>query len=101
MIDWEPIVAEGEKVARQLLRLQVDLSEAEKAGDYFIGHGYVEAEMAHYLRLLASNPPARSQRSKAHYEGIRDIWDGWRTTLHGADKARAWGWGVRLAKAGG
>jgi hypothetical protein len=56
--------------------------------------------MQRYLELLAANPPVRSKRSTHHYRAIYKIWSTWRTGLSGADKARAWGWGVRLAKVG-
>ena len=99
MSDWERIMSEAEQLAAALRRQGVDLAEAEKAGDYFIGHQYDESSMMEYLALLATNPPQRSQRSQRHYQWIRDIWEGWRTQLRDKDKARAWGWGVRLAKA--
>ena len=98
MSDWDLIMAEAEKVSREMRQRAVDLSGAEKAVDYFIDHGYDEAKMTHYLELLADNPPMRSKRSKRHYESIRTIWRAWRTPLTGADKVRAWGWAVRLAK---
>jgi hypothetical protein len=99
--NWDVIMAEAEQLARDLRKRTIDLAEAEKAGDYFVDHEYDDTKMEHYLRLLASNPPIRSQQSQQHYRGIRDIWLGWRTDLTGRDKARAWGWGVRLAKTGG
>jgi len=98
MSDWDTIMAEAGRVAGELRRLAVDLAEAEKIGDYYIGHGYNEAQMARYLELLATNPPVRSKRSQRHYQSLREIWQRWRPGLQGADKARAWGWGVRLAK---
>lgn len=99
MKDWNRIALESEGLARQLRQNNVDLAEAEKAGDYFIDHDYSEKQMQRYLTLLAEDPPVRSKRSKQHYNNIRKIWLGWRTALIGADKACAWGWGVRLAKA--
>jgi len=98
MSDWDTIMVEANRVSGELRRLAVDLAEAEKIGDYYIGHGYSEAQMARYLELLATNPPVRSKRSQRHYQSLREIWQRWRPGLHGADKARAWGWGVRLAK---
>ncbi len=98
MSDWDSIMAEATRVANDLRRLAVDLAEAEKIGDYFINHGYRDDLMARYLELLATNPPIRSKRSQRHYQNLRDIWQRWRPGLKGADKARAWGWGVRLAK---
>lgn len=98
MSEWDTIMQEAERVAGELRRLAVDLAEAEKVGDYFIGHDYDEAQMARYLELLATNPPVRSRRSQGHYRNLHEIWRRWRTSLEQIDKARAWGWGVRLAK---
>lgn len=100
MSDWDLIMVEAERLARDLRQHGVDLSEAEKAGDYFISQDYDDGKMARYLDLLVTHPPVRSKRSLRHYQGIRTIWRGWRPRLEREDKARAWGWGVRLAKAG-
>lgn len=97
-IPWDKIIEEAEKLEPKFLRQEVDLSEAEKAGDFFINHAYNENDMARYLETLATKPPERSKKSKRHYRNIRNIWQGWRTSLKDKDKARAWGWGVRLAK---
>lgn len=99
MSNWDRISIEAETVAQALQRAEVDLAEAEKAGDYFVDHKCDEGQMIRYLNLLAQNPPIRSKRSLRHYRNIRDIWTKWRTSLGGQDKARAWGWAVRLAKA--
>lgn len=98
MSDWESIMAEAGRIAGELRQRAVDLAEAEKVGDYFISHSYKEDQITRYLELLATNPPVRSRRSQRHYQSLRDIWQRWRTGLKGPDKARAWGWGVRLAK---
>lgn len=98
MSDWDLIADEAEVVARRLRQDAVDLAEAEKAIDYFSGQLYNEEKMRHYLTLLAQNPPVRSKRSIHHYRNLQKIWQGWQTVLTGQDKARAWGWGVRLAK---
>ncbi len=95
---WDQIAEEAEVIARQLRQGAVDLAEAEKAGDYFFTHDCNEEQIKRYLQLLAQNPPVRSKRSIHHYRNLKKIWAGWRTTLAGEDKARAWGWGVRLAK---
>ena len=100
MNDWDLIADEAEGVARRLRQDAVDLSEAEKAGDYFTSQLYSEEKMRHYLMLLAQNPPVRSKRSIHHYRNLQKIWKSWHTTLTGQNKARAWGWGVRLAKTG-
>lgn len=98
MSEWDTIMQEAERVSNELRRLAVDLAEAEKVGDYFIGHHYSEEQMQRYLELLATKPPVRSKRSQGHYRNLRDIWQRWCTPLQGVDKARAWGWGARLAK---
>ena len=67
-------------------------------GDYFSDHDYKEEAVRHYLKVLAENPPVRSRRSAPDYRNIRRIWAEWQTELTGQDKARAWGWGVRLTK---
>ena len=100
MNDWERIVSEAEGVARQLRQDAVDLGEAEKAGNYFVDHSCNEEQMKRYLTLLAQNPPQRSKKSIHHYRNLHKIWLGWQTNLTGQDKARAWGWGVRLARTG-
>lgn len=100
MNKWDQIAEEAEVIARQLRQDAVDLAEAEKAGDYFLTHDCNEDQIKRYLQLLAQNPPVRSKRSIHHYRNLNKIWGGWRTTLVGEDKARAWGWGVRLAKSG-
>lgn len=99
MSEWDAIMAEAERLERELRRQDVDLNEAEKATTHFVLGGYDEEEMAHYLRTLASSAPARSQQSGAVYRGLLAAWQGWHTELAGQDKARAWGWAVRLARA--
>lgn len=99
MSDWDAILKEAEWLAKQFLQLEVDLAEAEKAGDYYVSKQYSDAAMARYLQLMAQNPPPRSRRSQRHFQNLWDIWQRWHPSLQGADKARAWGWGVRMAKA--
>ncbi len=98
MIDWEVIMADAEQIAREFRQHSVDLNEAEKAGDFYLTTNCDDAEMARYLELLATDPPERSKQSLRHYLGIRRIWENWNTSLEQTDKARAWLWGVRLAK---
>ena len=86
------------KRALPLTRRQVDLAETKKVGDYYISNGCDDRAMAHYLELMATQPPPRSRRSQHHYKNLRDIWRTWRSNLSGKDKARAWGWGVRAAR---
>lgn len=99
MIDWDGICREGERLANDFVRQQVDLSEAQKVGDYFRFKHWDEAAVVRYLDEMATNPPLRSRRSQTHYKNIRSIWNGWRTELKGPDKARAWGIAIRTAKA--
>lgn len=96
----DQIMQVAEKVAAELVQLRVDLGEAQKAGDYFRWQEYDERAMARYLDTLAEHPPPRSQRTKRQYQGIREVWSRWNTNLQRDDKARAWGWAVRLAKTG-
>ena len=98
MTDWEAIMREAERLAKQFRRLDVDLSEAEKVGDYYAYKGYKDATMLHYLEMMAKNPPPRSRRSQRHFKNLWDIWRSWQPSLSGLDKARAWRWGVRLAR---
>ena len=100
MSDWDLIMIEAEKIARQLRQQATDLNEAQKIGDYYMKNDYDEDKMSRYLTVLAKNPPIRSKRSQRHYRNIRDIWERWRSHLSGQDKARAWGWAIRLAKVG-
>ncbi|HXF69655.1 MAG TPA: hypothetical protein VNK89_07590 [Thermoflexus sp.] len=99
MSDWDAILKEAEWLAEQFLRLEVDLAEAEKAGDYYVSKRYSDAAMAQYLQLMAQNPPPRSRHSQCHFQNLWNIWQQWNPSLQGEDKARAWGWGVRMAKA--
>jgi hypothetical protein len=99
MSDWDIILGEAERLAIQFRRLGVDLSEAEKVGDYYIHKNYSDKAMGRYLELMAKSPPPRSRRSQGHFKNLWDIWRTWDTNLAGKDKARAWGWGVRIAKA--
>jgi len=98
MINWDNILRAAEDVARQMKREQVEESQAEKAGDYFVDQGYSEVAMAKYLQIMAENPPIRSQQSASQHYAIRRVWTEWQTDLTGRDKARAWGWAIRLTK---
>ena len=97
-IPWDKIIEEAEKLEYRFLRQDVDLSEAEKAGDFFMSNQCNEEQMGRYLNILATNPPERSKKSKGYYRNMRNIWQSWQTDLEGKNKARAWGWGIRLAK---
>jgi hypothetical protein len=98
MTDWDAILNEAERLAMQFRRLEVDLSEAEKVGDYYVYKGCDDDAMARYLELIAKSPPPRSRRSQRHFKNLWDIWRNWHPSLSTPDKARAWGWGVRIAK---
>ena len=99
MSDWERIMKEAEWLAERFLRLEVDLAEAEKVGDYYVSRKHDDGAMERFLQLMAGNPPPRSRRSQRHFQNLWDIWRQWRSSLRGEEKARAWGWGVRMAKA--
>ena len=99
MSNWDTILDEAERLARQFRQHGVDLSEAEKVGDYYVYKNCDDQAMACYLELMAKNPPPRSRRSQSHFKNLWDIWRAWRPNLSGKDKALSWGWGVRIAKA--
>lgn len=99
MIPWNEICIEGERLAKLLIKQEVDLSEAQKAGDYYRFKGWDEAAMKKYLSEMDKNPPVRSNRSQRHYSNIHKIWTGWQTNLQGVNKARAWVIAIRTAKA--
>jgi len=99
MTDWEAIMREAERLAAQFRRLGVDLAEAEKVGDYYVYKGCDDQAMLRYLEMMAEDPPPRSRRSQRHFKNLGDIWRSWQPSLSKLDKARAWGWGVRIAKA--
>lgn len=98
MSDWEVILNEADWLAQQLRQRQVDLAEAEKVGDYFVSKKYDETALLQFLDLMAKRPPPRSRRSQPYFQNLHAIWQTWRSRLTGPDKARAWGWGVRVAK---
>lgn len=99
MPDWDRILDESQWLAREFRRRRVDLSEAKKAGDYYASKSYDDKAMGRYLKHMADRPPPRSRRSQPHFENLNQIWQAWHTTLKGRDKARAWGWGIREARA--
>lgn len=99
MPDWNGIMEEAERLADELQRRGVDLSEAEKAVDYFVRTGCDETSFARYLQIMAEQPPMRSKKTRGYYQQLRRAWEQWGTRLRGLDKARAAGWAVRLARA--
>ena len=101
MIVWDEILTESQWLADQFRQRELDLSETEKAGDYYIHKDFSEEKMLEYLAMMARNPPPRSRRSQRYYIGLFDIWRQWASRnkkLTSVDKARAWGWAVRMAK---
>jgi len=100
-VNWEAIMREAEKLERMLRQADLDLNEAEKAIGYYLFKGCDEQAMDRYLRQMAENPPPRSKRTQRYYQQLYRIWRGWSSTcqLTGIDKARAWGWGVRMRRA--
>jgi len=101
MPDWDAIMDEAERLAGLLQQKQIDLSEAEKLLGYFVYKNYDPAAVSRYLDIMSENPPPRSKRSQLYFRSLKEIWSGWRTDLAGADKARAWGWAVRIARTQG
>lgn len=99
MTDWDAILNEAEQLAGWLLRQNVDLAEAEKLLHYFSHKGFDSVAISKYLAQMSQNPPPRSRRSLLHFRSLNEIWDNWQTTLEKQDKARAWGWAVRNARA--
>lgn len=100
MPDWKAIMDEAERLANSLIALNVDLSEAGRLSDYFIYKSYNSQAVSEYLKAMSENPPPRSRRSQMHFKNLRQIWDGWKSSLSDPkDKAIAWGWGVKKARA--
>jgi hypothetical protein len=96
--DWTAILADAQALEKKLRKAGVDLNEAQKVGEYYVGHAYDDTRMASYLALLAANPPIRSRQSQRYFVSLRDIWKEWQPKVSGRAKAQAWAWGVRLAK---
>lgn len=96
--DWSEIMREAEKIANQLIRRRVDLSEAQKLLDIYVQSGYDEGMIGRYLEMMAQNPPQRSKKSQGYFRGLKEIWRMWNPELVGKEKAMAWGWGVRIAR---
>lgn len=98
MSTWDDIQNEAEWLAQQFRQRNVDLAEAKKAGDYYISKECDGKAFAQFLKLMAQNPPPRSRRSQQHFKNLWDIWRSWNPIFTEKEKARAWAWGVRLAK---
>ena len=89
-------MSDAEMIKNKLLLLNVNLSEAEKLGNYFSYKKYDERAINRYLRIMAESPPAA--KTQRHYKDFSRSGE-WRTNLKGEEKATAWGWGVKLAHA--
>lgn len=97
---WNEIIEAAKRLEKLLCREGIDLNEAEKVIGYYLFKGCDERAMNRYLKEMAENPPPRSKRTKRYYRSLYRIWQQWsaQCKLTGIDKARAWGWGVRMAK---
>lgn len=98
MVDWDTINQEAERLAKLLQRAGTDLGEAEKLKDYYLFKDCDEEAVKRYLDTMADNPPPRSKRTQGYYQQLRSAWNQWNTPLKGIDKARAWGFAVKIAK---
>ena len=109
-MQWDKIMEAAELLSEEMLgaaeeykkweRQKSFLGETEKSLQYYIFKEYDETAMNRYLKEMAENPPPRSKQTQGYYKKIRHIWQQWspKCGLTGIDKARAWGWGVRIAK---
>mgnify|MGYP005847459327 CR=1 FL=1 len=97
-IPWDQIHKEAAQLAQRLLQQRVDLNEASKLGGYYRMKGYSEAAVRKYLTIMSERPPVRSNRTKPHFIAMRSIWFSWASALQGSNKARAWEWGIRIAR---
>ncbi len=100
MPNWDAIMEEAKRLERLLRRADIDLNEAEKALGYYLFKGCDDQAIERYLKAMANNPPPRSRRTQGYYRELYRIWQEWgrQCKLSGIDKARAWGWGIRIAK---
>ncbi|WP_448377681.1 hypothetical protein [Fervidobacterium sp.] len=108
-MQWDKIMKAAELLSEEMLKAAEEykkeerkksfLGEAEKSLQYYIFKEYDETAMNRYLKEMANNPPPRSKQTQGYYKKIRHIWQQWspKCGLTGIDKARAWGWGVRMA----
>jgi len=109
-MQWDKIMEAAELLSEEMLSAAREykdrqnkesfLDEAKKSLQYYIFKEYDETAMNRYLKEMAENPPPRSKQTQGYYKKIRHIWQQWspKCGLTGIDKARAWGWGVRIAK---
>src|SRR4051812_17459503 len=102
----DALMEEARRVALELARAGVGqpgrdrkpggLTAAKQAADYFRSQNCDEGAMRHYLDTLADDPPLRSQKTQSYHQTVRDVWSGLSPALVGMDRARAWGWAIRL-----
>jgi dsDNA-binding SOS-regulon protein len=102
-MQWDKIMEAAKRLENLLRRADVDFNEAQKAIGYYLFKGCDDSAMERYLKEMAENPPPRSKQTRNHYQKIYRIWQEWSRHcksegLEGVDMARAWGWGVRIAK---
>jgi len=109
-MQWDKIMEAAELLSEEMLgaaeeykkweRKKSFLGETEKSLQYYIFKEYDETAMNRYLKEMAENPPPRSKQTQGYYKKIRHIWQQWspKCGLTGIDKARAWGWGIRIAR---
>jgi dsDNA-binding SOS-regulon protein len=102
-MQWDKIMEAAKRLENLLRRADVDFNEAQKAIGYYLFKGCDDTAMERYLKEMAENPPPRSKQTRNHYQKIYRIWQEWSRHcksegLEGVDMARAWGWGVRIAK---
>jgi hypothetical protein len=109
-MQWDKIMEAAEHLSNKIRemtkeykdekRIKSFLGEAEKSLQYYVFKKYDDTAMERYLKEMAENPPPRSNQTRGYYQKIYHIWQQWspQCGLTGVDKARAWGWGVRIAK---
>ena len=109
-MQWDKIMEAASCLSEEMLsaaeeyekeeRKKSFLGEAEKYLKYYIFKEYDETAMNRYLEEMKGNPPPRSKQTRGYYEKIYHIWQRWspKCGLTGIDKARAWGWGIRMAR---
>jgi len=100
MTNWDAIMKEARRLANLLQRAEIDLNEAEKALGYYLFKDCNDQAMERYLHEMGTNPPPRSRRTQNYYRELHRIWKQWSAncSLSGLNKARAWGWGIKMTK---
>ena len=112
-MQWDKIMEAAEHLSNKIREMTKEykdekqiksfLGEAEKSLQYYVFKKYDDTAMERYLKEMAENPPPRSKRTQGHYRELYRIWQQWspqcvRDGLDGMDKARAWNWGIRMAR---